>query len=183
MRLFAAADLPEAVREALAQWGVAAAGASTALRPVPAERLHLTLVFLGSRAAEEAERIGELVTACADGPVPAELGDVLWLSPRRPHVLTVGLRDPAGRIGELQARVQHALVSGAGHQAERRRYLPHVTVARVRRDARLRPGDVALPQVPRASFALEALTLYRSETAPTRPPSPRYEALAQVPLQ
>jgi 2'-5' RNA ligase len=178
VRLFAAADLPRDVRAALAGWGAAAAGASSALRPVPAERLHLTLVFLGARGEEEAEGIGELVTACADGPVHAELGDALWLSPRRPHVLTVALRDPAGRIGELQARVQDALVSGAGHEAERRRYLPHVTVARVRRDARLRPGDVALPEVPRASFALEALTLYRSRLGS----SPVYEALARVPL-
>jgi 2'-5' RNA ligase len=178
VRLFAAADLPEGVREALADWGAAAAGASAALRPVPAERLHLTLVFLGSRAAEEAERIGELVTGCADGAVPAALGDVLWLSPRRPHVLTVGLRDPTGRIGELQGRVQDALVAGAGHEAERRRYLPHVTVARVRRGTRLSPGDLALPEVPRAAFALEALTLYRSNLGP----SPRYEALARVPL-
>jgi 2'-5' RNA ligase len=181
VRLFAAADLPQDVREALGRWGAAAAGESPALRPVPADRLHLTLVFLGTRDGDEAERIGELVTACADGaggPVLAELGDVLWLSPRRPHVLTVGLRDPAGRIGELQARVQRALVSGAGHEAERRRYLPHVTVARVRKGARVRPAEVALPAVPRASFALDALTLYRSHGGP----SPRYEALARVPL-
>jgi 2'-5' RNA ligase len=178
VRLFAAADLPQDVRSALAGWGAAAADASAALRPVPAERLHLTLVFLGSRAGEEAEGIGELVTACADGPVRAELGEVLWLSPRRPHVLTVGLRDPAGRIGELQARVQDALVAGAGHAPERRRYLPHVTVARVRRGARVRPGDVALPRAPTAAFALEALTLYRSHGGP----SPRYEPLARVPL-
>jgi 2'-5' RNA ligase len=178
VRLFAAAELPQGVREALAEWGAAAADASAALRPVPAERLHLTLVFLGTRGGEEAGAIGELVTACADGPVAAELGDVLWLSPRRPHVLTVGLRDPTGRIGELQARVQDALVGGAGLEAERRRYLPHVTVARVRKGARVRPGDVALPPVPSASFALEALTLFRSHLGP----SSRYEPLARVRL-
>ena len=139
MRLFAAADIPGAVRAPLAVWGAACAGEIAGLRAIPAERLHLTLVFLGSRDDEEAPVIGELVTACADGPVEVSLGEPLWLSPRRPHV----------------------------------------TVARVRRGAGVRPGDVALPRVPSPSFALEALTLYRSHPGP----APRYEALARTSLE
>ncbi len=69
MRLFAAADLPDAVRAPLAAWGAHCAAIVPGLRAVPDERLHLTLVFLGNRDASDAERIGELVTACADGPV------------------------------------------------------------------------------------------------------------------
>jgi hypothetical protein len=52
-------------------------------------------------------------------------------------------------------------------------------VARVRRGARVRPGDVALPRVPRASFPLRTLTLYRSHPGP----APRYEALARADLE
>jgi 2'-5' RNA ligase len=113
--------------------------------------------------------------------VEVALGDALWLAPRRPHVLTVALRDGSGRLEALQARVQAALEAGAGHVPERRAWRPHVTVGRVRRGARVRPDDVALPAVPRASFALEAVALYRSETDPTRP-SPRYEAVARAAL-
>jgi 2'-5' RNA ligase len=178
VRLFAAADLPAAVRSELAAWGAACAELVGDLRPIPAQRLHLTLVFLGSRPEAEAEAIGELVTACADGPVGVELGEALWLAPRRPHVLTVGVTDVTGRLGDLQARVSEALQAGAGHEPERRRYRPHATVARVRKGARVRPDDVALPRAPRASFALEALALYRSVLGP----SPRYEPLARVPL-
>jgi 2'-5' RNA ligase len=179
VRLFAAADLPAGVRHELAAWGAACAHEVPALRPVDEQRLHVTLVFLGSRTAEEAEEIGALVTACADGPVEVALGDALWLSPRRPHVLTVAVRDASGRLEALQARVSAALQEGAGHEPEGRRYRPHVTVARVRRGARVRPGDVALQRVPSASFALEALTLYRSHPGP----APRYEALARTALE
>lgn len=179
MRLFAAADLPGGVRAGLAAWGAACAERVPALRAIPAERLHLTLVFLGTRPAEEAERIGALVTACAEGAVDVALGDALWLAPRRPHVLTVALHDPAGRLRELQARVSAALRDGAGHEPEARAYRPHATVARVRKGSRVRPGDVALPPAPGASFALEALTLYRSHSGP----APRYEALARAPLR
>ena len=179
MRLFAAADIPAAVRAPLASWGAACADAVPGLRAIPEERLHLTLVFLGSRADGEAPEIGELVTACADGPVEVALGEPLWLSPRRPHVLTVAVADPSGRLAEMQARVSAALEAGVGHESERRRWRPHVTVARVRRGAGVRPGDVALPRVPSPSFALEALTLYRSHSGP----APRYEALARTRLE
>jgi len=179
VRLFAAADLPEHVREELAAWGAACAALVGDLRAIPAGRLHLTLVFLGSRPDSEAEEIGRLVTACADGPVEVALGDALWLSPRRPHVLTVVVEDATARLGELQHRVSKALQDGAGHAPEGRRYRPHATVARVRRGARVRPGDVALPRVPRASFPLETLTLYRSHPGS----APRYEALARAVLE
>ena len=179
MRLFAAADLPENVGEELAVWAAACADLVGGLRAIPAERLHLTLVFLGSRPDSEAKEIGDLVTACADGPVEVALGDALWLSPRRPHVLTVVVEDTTGRLDELQQRVSKALQDGAGHEPEGRRYRPHATVARVRRGAKVRPGDVALPRVPRASFPLETLTLYQSHPGS----APRYEALARAVLE
>jgi 2'-5' RNA ligase len=179
VRLFAAADLPLGVREELAAWGAACAEVVPEIRAVPAARMHLTLAFLGSRPDVEAEEIGELVTACADGPVEVELGDPLWLSPRRPHVLTIALLDRTGRLAELQARVSKALQDGAGLAPESRPYRPHATVARVRRGARVRPGDVALPQVRRATLPLESLTLYRSHPGP----APRYEALARTVLE
>jgi 2'-5' RNA ligase len=180
MRLFAAVDLPAAVRDDLAAWGAACAELVDGLRPVPAERIHLTLAFLGRRAPEEADAIGRLVTACADGPIEVALGDALWLAPRRPHVLTVAVQDATGRLAALQQRVSDALEQGAGHEPEHRRYRPHATVARVRRGAQVRPGDVALPRVPGASsFPLETLTLYRSHPGP----APRYEALAQAVLE
>ena len=178
MRLFAAADLPSTVREELAAWGAACAARVPALRAVPGERMHITLVFLGTRPDEEAEGIGSLVTACAAGPVGVELGDVLWLAPRRPHVLTLEVRDPTGRLGELQARVSAALEAGAGYEPERRRYRPHATVARVRKGERVRPDDVALPPAPQGEVALESLTLYRSVLGR----APRYEPVARVAL-
>jgi RNA 2',3'-cyclic 3'-phosphodiesterase len=174
VRLFAAADLPDDVRLALAAWGAACAEVCPELRPVAEDRLHLTLVFLGSRAGEESDGLASRAVACADGPVDVALGEALWLSPRRPHVLTVELRDPAGALTSLQARVADAL-----DEHEDRAYRPHVTACRVRKGARIRPSEVALPPVPEASFGLEALVLYRSHLGP----SPRYEALARVPLR
>jgi 2'-5' RNA ligase len=179
-RLFVAVDLPAQVREALAGWAREAAVAQPlldALRLVPAGNLHVTLVFLGAREEGDIPALADLVTARAPGPVPLALGGPLWLAPRRPHVLTLALEDPEGALGRLHGAMTEALRAGVGHRPEGRALRPHVTVARVRRGARVRPESVALPDPPRLAFAAPALTLYRSRLGPG---GSRYEPLARV---
>ena len=178
-RLFAAVDLPAGVREELAAWARTVVGERTELRLLAAESLHVTLAFLGWRDEAEMERIGRLVVACADAAVPLALEAPLWLAPRRPHVLTVALRDVTGALGELQRNVVAALVAGAGFEPERRAFSPHVTVARVRRGGRVRPGSVELPPLAPRKFAAAALSLYRSRLSPA---GSRYEPVARVEL-
>jgi 2'-5' RNA ligase len=176
-RLFAALDLPAPVRDALGAFGRAAADDDFALRAVRDDALHVTLAFLGHRSLDDIDPAREAVRAVA-APVPdLALGEVLWLSPRRPHVLTVEVVDPAGALVALQARVVEALAEAVGFEPERRRFRPHVTVARVRHGAA--PRRRGLPEAPSASFAGEALTLYRSWLG--RGPA-RYEPLERVAL-
>lgn len=176
-RLFAALDLPAGVREELASFGRAAADADSVLRPVPADGLHVTLAFLGHRPLDEIEPAAAAVRACAAPVDSLSLGAPLWLSPRRPHVLTVEIRDGDGALGRLQAAVAGALADAVGFEPERRRFRPHVTVARVRRGGA--PRTTGLPAAPSAAFAGEALTLYRSYLG-GRPV--RYEAVERVVL-
>jgi 2'-5' RNA ligase len=174
-RLFAAVDLPEHVREVAAGWARDAVGPLAALRPVRAENLHVTLVFLGDRDEDQTAAIGDLVTACAAGRAPLRLGGPVWLAPRRPHVLALAVEDPDRALAALQAAVSDALRDGTAHEPEARAFLPHVTVARVRRGERVRPAELALPDPPRLAFAAEALTLYRSRAG-------RYEPVARAAL-
>jgi len=177
-RLFAALDLPAAVRGPLAAWAAGAAGADPALRAVGEEALHVTLCFLGSRRVEEVERIGGLVVAHVAPVGELALGEALWLPRRRPHVLGVELADPTGALTALQAAVAATLAAEAGYEPDHRRFLPHVTVARVRHRARPRVSE--LPPPPAAgAFAGEALTLYRSHLGGG---PARYEAVSSVPL-
>ena len=103
-------------------------------------------------------------------------------------MLTVELEDHAGALAALQAAVQVALVGALGLAPDDRRYLPHVTVARVRRGAPPRRDLSAVTGwvgSDAAAFAGEAVTLYRSHLNPSPPgragPS-RYEPLERVPL-
>jgi 2'-5' RNA ligase len=174
VRLFAALDVPEAVRAALARWSEGVSGVEGVRRLAP-ETFHVTLCFLGWRPADEVERIGRLVTGCAT-PVPGlSLSDVAWLPPRRPRVLAADVGDADGRLGALQSQLAARLAEAAGYVPERRRYRPHVTVARARgldRPPRLDPP-------PEVEFAGAAVTLYRSHSGRG---GARYEALARAEL-
>jgi RNA 2',3'-cyclic 3'-phosphodiesterase len=168
------------VRTALGAFGRAAAGADVALRAVGDESLHVTLVFLGHRALDEIDVAAGVVEEAASG-VAAPLLEVAgprWLSPRRPHVLTVELVDRGGALRALQAALAAAFVEELGLVPERRRFLPHVTVARVRRGAV--PRREGLPDLAAIGpFGGEAVTLYRSWLG--RGPA-RYEPLLRVEL-
>lgn len=174
-RLFAALELPAPVREQLGAFAHEAAADDFALRAVRDDALHMTLAFLGHRALDDIDPAREAVRSAAAAVPSLALGDALWLAPRRPHVLTVEIVDGDGALSALQERVVSALVDAVGYEPERRRFRPHVTVARVRRGAA--PRQRGLPEVPRASFAGEAVVLYRSWLGGG---PARYEALERV---
>jgi 2'-5' RNA ligase len=176
-RLFAALELPSAVRAQLADFGRAAAGNDAALRPVGEESLHLTLAFLGHRALEEVDPAREAVRGVQALAPPLALGRALWLAPRRPHVLTVALEESNGTLAALRADVVDRLAEALPWRPEERPFRPHVTVARVRRGWQPRVRD--LPEAPQASFSGEAVVLFRSHLGGG---PARYEALERVAL-
>ena len=182
-RLFVALELPPAVRGALGAFGTAAASGDAALRAVGEDDLHVTLVFLGHRPLDEVDVAAEVVERHVSGG-QAPLLEVVgprWLSPRRPHVLTVELAEHAGALSALQGALAASFVEELGLVPERRRFLPHVTVARVRRGAA--PRRAGLPELAEVEpFSADAVTLYRSWLNPSPPAPARYEPLARVPL-
>ncbi len=178
-RLFVAIDLPAAVRVRLATWARGAAAQARAagghLRLVEPELLHVTLCFLGGRPVEELEALGEAVGACAQPVGELSLGAPLWLPPRRPRTLAVEVHDDRdGALARLRDDVARALAEVCGFEPERRRFRPHVTVARMHE--RSAPRERFLPATPSLSFAPAALALYRSWLSPA---GASYEAVAR----
>ncbi|MEA2157770.1 MAG: 2,3-cyclic 3-phosphodiesterase [Solirubrobacteraceae bacterium] len=186
MRLFVALDLPEGVRETIVAWGRRVLGEAPAVRLLAPESLHVTLCFLGSQPASQVDRIAAVCGLAAAFPAPRlSLARAVWLPRRRPRVLAVELEDRLGTLGELQSALSDRLSAAGWYQAERRRFLPHVTIARVARSAPplaappLAAPLAALSDPPRADFAGPRVTLYRSRL---QPGGARYEALGSVAL-
>jgi RNA 2',3'-cyclic 3'-phosphodiesterase len=180
VRLFVAVELPADVRHELGRWAQAAVGDDPALRLAREDALHVTLAFLGHRPSEEIDALAlavrESAAAVPVGGVPLALGEAAWFDPRRPRVLTALLQDPSAALAALHEPLWSRL-EALGHERERRRFRPHVTVARVRHGAKPRHLDV--PNVPQRSFAAVGLTLFRSRLGGG---PARYEALESVAL-
>lgn len=154
MRVWVAGELPDAARDACVRWrdALALAGA----RAVPDDGLHLTLAFLGERPEDEVTRVAAALRSVRGAAGGLGLGEGLLLPRRRPRVVAVGVRDPDGSLDELHARVGDAV--GA---TERRRYRPHVTVARLGRGAAA--PDEPVSAAPEAGiFAVESVALVRT---------------------
>jgi 2'-5' RNA ligase len=183
-RLFVALDLPEATREGLTAWGREAL-ADPALRPVAPESLHITLAFLGHRPEQEIEVIAAAVRESA-APAPwVELRDPEQRPARgRARLYTLPVISPGAEA--LQGGLQQRLVEAGFYEPEKRPFWPHVTVARVRPEARgsRRPAVVSEPpgsipeELAEPRLAVR-MALYRSELQPT---GARYVPLAQVEL-
>jgi 2'-5' RNA ligase len=174
-RLFVALELPEDVRSELVRWRVEVL--TPALRPVPAESLHLTLCFLGTLSSAQAPAIGDACAAAllGAGPVPLLVSGAVWLPRRRPQVLAVALSDGSGLLERHRTALVEALVAGGWYRPEARPYLPHVTVARVRRGQRV--GATELPPAPELEFNGSRVMLFRSHLGSG---GARYEALRVI---
>lgn len=177
-RLFVALELPASARDILAKWRAATLREAPALRPVPVEHLHATMCFLGSRPVSQIDEIAAACGVVAGEPVvePA-LGEPVWLPARRPRVLAVRLEDGSGAVARVQAALSRALAAGGWYAPESRPFLAHVTVARLAKDARIKPP--ALEPPPSVEVRCTRVTLYRSRLGSG---GARYEPLSVVEL-
>ena len=179
--MFVALDLPEAARSSLVAWRDELISGRRDLRPVRAEALHVTLVFLGWQAEKEADAIAAAAFEACSGLPPARLraGAVRPIPPRAARLFALDLEDEEGRAGAIQAAMSDALEAGRWYRPEKRPFWAHLTLARVKRDQRRPPPLPDTPAPPAEAFEANALTLYRSTL---RPQGAVYDPLAQATL-
>jgi len=178
VRLFVALDFPAAVKDAVAAVASKLSHTVPDARWVPRDNVHVTTTFLGWVEGDRVSEIAEAAAEAAGGMLPfdARLGDLgAFPSTRRARVVWIGIDDPAGGCAAAAAACEDA-VERRGVGAERRPFVPHLTIARLRV-----PAPVALPEaiVPGLRFTVDRLTLFRSHM---RRPAPAYEELAVYPF-
>jgi len=127
MRLFVALELPFDLRQRLA---MLSGGGIPGARWVPAENYHLTLRFIGETQGYRAEEIDQALAALRARSFALTLAGVgVFNKGGRSVSLWVGVeRNPA--LEHLQTKIETAL-QRCGLEPERRRYTPHVTLARL----------------------------------------------------
>lgn len=132
-RIFVAVPIDPALHEAVRTLERRIEAAGARLRWVRPENLHFTVRFLGPIEETELEQVRQAARRCAEmEQFRITLGGVgAFPSPRRPQVIWLGVREGAGEMGELAARLDGALAA-VGFAREDGVFTPHLTLARVK---------------------------------------------------
>ncbi len=159
MRLFIAIGLPEDLRARLAALGNGLPGA----RWVGEENLHLSLRFLGELDGGEAADVDASLTAVRLPAFELGLEGISHFGEgRNLRALWAGVR-PSPALMRLQAKIEQAVIR-AGQPPEKRKFKPHVTLARFKSNpgSKLRSYLAEHALFRSEPFRVECFTLYSS---------------------
>jgi 2'-5' RNA ligase len=143
MRTFIAIDLPTDLKkqmdalQAEIRKALRASDDDSALNWVNVDKMHLTLRFLGETDDRQRDQLAHHLQKIVQAQSPFELrlaGIGAFPNWPRMHVLWVGIEGSGKRLQQLQAEVEK-VAQTCGFVAEDRSFSPHITLARVDRNA------------------------------------------------
>jgi 2'-5' RNA ligase len=171
MRLFVGLELPWELRQRIAL--MSGAGIPGA-RWVPPENYHVTLRFIGEAPRYLAEEIDHALEALRAPAFPLTLGGIGTFAKGGPkgsrsQTLWLGV-ERSERLERLQSKIETAL-QRCGLEPERRKFQPHVTLARLdgAAEARLAAFVQAHNLFRAESVAVEHFTLFSSVLGKDQP--------------
>ena len=172
MRTFVAVELDQNCREGLLRAIEALRPLTGGVRWVKAGALHLTLKFIGELPEAELAAAEAALQPVAHMARPFSM-HVSGLSgfPRRgkPNVVFADVQEPTGTLLTLQQAVDGALEDSLGIQRERRAFVSHVTLGRVK-DRRGCPDVATLAQTLAeddfGTIAVSSFVLMESDLTP-----------------
>lgn len=172
VRCFVALDLPAPVRNHLAALA-SQFGKKGAVKWVPADQLHVTLVFAGDITQEDFEGLREEVRTIDVPALSLCLQGLGHFPPRgEPRVVWASLGGDVEALTNLQGDLAHRALRH-GVPPEKRGFVPHVTLGRVRSPFGALALIDALKTVGQTlndkPFAPTGLVLYQSELLPSGP--------------
>ena len=135
MRLFAALDLPDALRHSLVDAIEQLKPKCREARWVRPESMHLTLKFIGHAIADgDTQKLDELRTALAtvrsDQPIEIRFSGLgFFPNERRPRVVWCGIKASLN-LARIAAEIDRVL-EPLGIPREKRDFVPHLTLARI----------------------------------------------------
>jgi 2'-5' RNA ligase len=178
-RLFVALRPPPAIRAAL----LATMDGVPDARWQDDDQLHLTLRYIGEVDRRVAEDIALTLGQVRAAPIEVALSGVGAFDKKgRIDALWAGLA-PQDALAALHRKVDHALVR-LGLAPEGRAYLPHITLARLSRNAGFGPAidqwQARHAALSSPAFRLDHLTLFESHLGST---AARYEVVERWRLE
>ena len=134
VRTFICIEIPESIKKRVNSLQETLRQTEAQVSWTNPSNIHLTLKFLGGVKASRIERVGKALERSASGIGPFEIGiggTGCFPSPRSPRVLWVGVSSVPEQLRQLYANLEDELAR-EGFEREKRKFSPHLTIARIR---------------------------------------------------
>jgi len=163
VRLFIAALIPEEIRKQLLKYINSLKSDIDGVRWEKSDKLHITLKFLGDVEESNLDNITNLLRRLVEESSPckfeiSEFGGFPNLN--NPKVLYMGLSENR-EFSEFQKKLDQGL-SELGFEKESRRFIPHITLGRVKKKINMKSS----PVINQSSFEIVDIGLIKSEQRP-----------------
>lgn len=151
-RIFIAINLPQQLTEKLAR--VKNNWPGLPCRWVEAKNLHITLIFLGNTGEKELQKIEKTVESVVDQyrPFPVELVKICYGPPKKIPPFLVWIQGESEKLVQLKKDLDRELAQKISYRPEKRRYIPHITLGRIKKFEWRR---LNIEQRPKVSLNLE----------------------------
>ncbi len=177
VRTFVAIDLPDGIREQMADCQRGLSGTDARLTFVAPQNMHITLKFIGEISQETLDEVCEALRTIPVEPFELRLEGVGTNNPRRPRVIWVVAHDN-GESASLHTAIEELFVD-FGIKKEGRGYTPHATIARVRHfDRSLIPPLERVADTVFGTITIDRISLMKSTLTKK---GPIYEKILEVP--
>ncbi len=165
LRIFIAAKLPDETIEHIADYIDSISKRISGVKWEKPEKLHITLKFLGNIDDNKLSSVNNIITEsvsniCRINMKVSHFGAFPDLS--RPKILYVGF-DKSHQLNDLQSSIDMGL-STIGFEEEARKFIPHVTIARVK-SARVKSMckiNPPLPIIEQKASEIEKIAVVKS---------------------
>ncbi len=185
MRLFIALDVEPEIKKVLAPIHSFLVGHSNLMKTVPPEDYHVTVKFLGECRTGLYEDIKKSFKKCIKPNVVVKYSlQGLGAFPDLAHanVVWAGIIPQGNEIKTFFESIE-SFATGFGFSPEKRAFMPHLTLARVRKGMKLTSAVVQFIRQREHTFFIESrfirLALYSSTLTPK---GPLYRIEEEIPL-
>ena len=160
-RLFTGLEIPKEVAQSLSLLRGGLPGA----RWIDPENYHITLRFIGDIDDRLAHEIASLLDGVRRRSFEVRFGNLMSFGGRKPRAVVVAV-EPIQPLVELQSELER-LMQRLGLEPEGRKFIPHVTLARLRESSSREVADYLSTRGPvfGSSFHVSRFVLFSSRSS------------------
>jgi 2'-5' RNA ligase len=172
IRSFIAIELSPPIRHHIEKIQNELKKATTDVRWVRSEGIHLTLKFLGAIDEERIDEVGDSIEeSLADATMFTVTVGSLGAFPNKknPKVIWLGIEDESGTLQKVQQTIETGLTS-LGFTAEKRTFSPHLTLGRLKSPKGKRTVSQRLENMGECecgTFDVKEIFLFKSDLKPS----------------